>query len=265
MPRSNPPQFRKTLLALAVGAALAPYGAWALDLAEAPPGVVEPYVRPNVIISVDDSGSMGWRVTSTAGGDNAITAPNPDGSWPANARRMNVLKYALTSIFDPTHPKYDPSLLPDKKIRIAWQAMWNNGGSPGIGPQKTSGNTTSKAGANSVYNGTDTPTAGTNSMKVLDNTHRTNFISFVDKLDAGNGTPSHWMFSQADAYMRSNVNSNGPWSGNPGGSDTASTPGSGENCSISGSLVSAGLRNASSKLPDRFHFLCLKQLRLGKA
>ena len=60
-------------------------------------------------------------------------------------------------------------------------------------------------------------------MKVLDNTHRTNFISFIDKLDAGNGTPSHWMFSQADAYMRSNVNSNGPWSGNPGGSDTAST------------------------------------------
>ena len=116
MPRSNPPQFRKTLLALAACAAFAPYSAWALDLAEAPPGVVEPYVRPNVIISVDDSGSMGWRVTSTAGGDNAITAPNPDGSWPANARRMNVLKYALTSIFDTTHPKYDPALLPDKKI-----------------------------------------------------------------------------------------------------------------------------------------------------
>ena len=34
MPRSTPPRFRKTLLALAAGAALAPYSAWALDLAK---------------------------------------------------------------------------------------------------------------------------------------------------------------------------------------------------------------------------------------
>lgn len=243
MPRPTPvrrlPRFRKHLLALAAGAALAPNGVWAVDLLQAPPGTVQPYVTPNVIISVDDSGSMDYCLTlqkdNKEGTSNCQIAwdangnptqyasvsntlvPDANGNWPGNARRINVLKYSLKQVFN------DTALLPDKKIRIAWQAMWNNGGSPGIGPEKINGSTTSKAGANSVYNGTDTPTAGTNSMKVLDNTHRTNFISFIDKLDADNGTPSHWMFSQADAYMRSNVNSNGPWSGNPGGSDTAST------------------------------------------
>ena len=197
MPRSNPPQFRKTLLALAVGAALAPYGAWALDLAEAPPGVVEPYVRPNVIISVDDSGSMAWRVTSTAGGDNAITTPNPDGSWPANARRMNVLKYALMSIFDTTHPKYDLALLPDKKIRLAWQVMHNNGGA---------------SDAANVNSGS----MNTNSMRILQGSHRTNFLSFVSSLTPVNGTPSHLMFSQADAYMRQPLGTNSAWASDPG-------------------------------------------------
>lgn len=67
MPRSTPPRFRKTLLALAAGAALAPCGAWALDLATAPPGTVEPFVRPNVILSLDDSTSMDGGMNSASG------------------------------------------------------------------------------------------------------------------------------------------------------------------------------------------------------
>jgi len=54
-------------------------------------------------------------------------------------------------------------------------------------------------------------------------TQRKNFLDFVDNLKATNGTPSHLMFSQADAYMRQPLSKNSPWSGNPGGSDTAST------------------------------------------
>ena len=46
--------FQKTLIALAACAALAPHSGWALDFAQSPPGTVEPYVAPNVIISVDD-------------------------------------------------------------------------------------------------------------------------------------------------------------------------------------------------------------------
>lgn len=197
MARKTPPRFRKSLLALAAGAALAPYSAWALDLAESPPGTVEPYVRPNVIISVDDSGSMDWRVTSSSTGSSTITEPNADGSWPTNAKRINILKYALKSVFDTTHPKYDPSLMPDKKVRIAWQTLHNNGNS---------------TDAKNV----DSGTMKRNSMRILEGGHRTNFLSFVNSLQANNGTPSHLMFQQADAYMRRPLGINSAWASNPG-------------------------------------------------
>lgn len=197
MARKTSPRFRKSLLALAAGAALAPYGAWALDLAESPPGTVEPYVRPNVIISVDDSGSMDWQVTNTSTGSSTITQPNPDGTWPTNAKRINILKYALNSIFDTSHPKYDPSLMPDKKVRIAWQTMWNNGGAPDAKNVNSS-------------------TMKTNSMRILQGSQRTNFLSFVNSLKANNGTPSHLMFSQADGYMRQPLGTSSAWASDPG-------------------------------------------------
>jgi type IV pilus assembly protein PilY1 len=208
-------RFRKTLLALAAGAALASHGVWALDMAQSPPGTVEPYVRPNVIVSVDDSGSMDWQLTNTSTGSTTITAPNPDGSWDTHAKRINILKYALKQVFN------DPTLVPEAKIRLSWQALWNNGKSPGVGVKKDDGSATSNAGANSVDNGTASPSVGDNSMKVLSATHRANFLNFVNKLSTGNGTPAHWMFSQADTYMRRGLNTNGPWAAEPG---TTGTP-----------------------------------------
>lgn len=206
MPRKTPPRFRKTLLALAASTMLAPHGAWAIDLVQAPPGTVQPYVTPNVIISIDDSGSMDYRVDreSSSGATNNTT-PNADGTWPGTSRRMNVLKYALQSIFDPTHEKYDSSLLPDKKIRLAWQAMNANNGNPGSLPGSTG----------------STPTLATNSMQVLAGAHRANFLTFVSKLKPSSSTPSHKMFKQADEYMRANLDKNGPWASVPG---TAATP-----------------------------------------
>lgn len=199
----SPRHLRKKLLALAASAALTPHAAWALDLVQSPPGTAQPYVAPNVIISVDDSGSMGYRLDrSTSGGTSPITTPNPDGTWNPAAPRMNILKYALAQVFN------DTTLLPDKKIRLAWQVMWNNGNSPGVGPKKSSG----YAGATSVDSGTN----GVNSMKVLQGAHRTNFLSFVNKLTASNNTPSHWMFEQADAYMRRPLTVNSPWASDPG-------------------------------------------------
>lgn len=197
MARKTSPRFRKSLLALAAGTLFSPYGAWALDLAESPPGTVEPYVRPNVIISVDDSGSMDWQVTNTSTGSTTITEPNSDGTWPNNAKRINILKYALKSVFDTTHPKYDASLMPDKKVRIAWQTMHNNGGA------------TDAKNVNSS-------TMKTNSMRILQGSHRTNFLSFVNSLKAQNGTPSPVMFSQADAYMRQPLGTSSAWASDPG-------------------------------------------------
>ena len=111
MPRHTPsrfslrtaPRFRKHLLALAAGTALAP--AWALELAQSPPGTVVPYIRPNVILSLDDSTSM------DGGMDDA------NGNYLGT--RTQILKKALKETFS------DTNLLPDEKIRIAWQSMNN--------------------------------------------------------------------------------------------------------------------------------------------
>lgn len=194
MPRNTPPHFRKTLLALAASAALTPCGAWALDLAQSPPGSTEPYVAPNVIISIDDSGSMDTQVTSSYTGDSTIVAPNADGSWPDKAKRINILKYSLKQVFT------DTSLLPDKKIRIAWQVLHNGGNSP----DAKNVNSTSM---------------NQNSMRVLEGAHRTNFLNFVNNLKASGNTPSHLMFSQADGYLRRNLGTNSAWASNPGTTD----------------------------------------------
>ena len=180
-----PHRFRKNLLALATCAIVAPPTALALDLASVPPGTKEPYVAPNVIISIDDSGSMDFRLNETTGtpaADGSIKAPNPiTGTWDVSAPRINILKYALKQVFS------DADLLPDKKIRLAWQSMWNNGKSPGVGGVNnilwSNGYTyTSNAGANNV-NGSG---IGVNSMRPLQGgvsvagTHRKNFLDFVN-------------------------------------------------------------------------------------
>lgn len=197
MIRNTTPHFRKTLLALAASAALAPHGAWALDLATAPPGTKEPYVTPNVIISVDDSGSMNFRLDreSATGATDNVTPTN--GSWLSTDRRMNVLKYALIGNNGTGGVFRDTTLLPEGKIRLAWQVLHNNGNAPS---------------AKSV----DSSNMNTNSMRPLDTTHRSNFISFVNSLSPNGGTPSHRMFQQADAYMRQRLSENSPWASKPG-------------------------------------------------
>lgn len=207
-PPPTPPRGRISLIALAAAAALVPQGAWALSLVQAPPGSQQPYVAPNVIISVDDSGSMGWRLNSSSTGTSSITAPKPDGTWDPAAPRINILKHALTQVFN------DTTLLPDKKIRLAWQAMWNNGNAPGVGPRKKNGNNwQGNAGATSV----NSAGSGANSMKVLQSAHRTEFLKFVNSLKASGNTPSHWMFEQADKYMREQpLDINSPWASDPG-------------------------------------------------
>ena len=201
-------RFNKTLLATMIGFALAPQSVWALDLAQSPPGSVEPYVAPNLIISVDDSGSMNFRIDAENANNatNNLTPTGPNNTWPASSRRMNVLKYALDKVFD------DKTLLPDGKIRLSWQAMWNNGKSPGVGAKKSISGTTSNGGANDV----SSTSMGINSMRILDSTHRTNFSSFIESLTPLNGTPSHLMFSQADSYLRLPLSTNGPWASTPG-------------------------------------------------
>lgn len=164
------PRFKKTIVCSVVCSLIGSQAAMAapLPFATMPAGHNDRTPAPNVIISVDDSGSM----------------------W---GTKMTTLKSALTSVFN------DMTLLPDGKIRLAWQVMWNNGSSPG---------------ANTIAAG------AVNSMKVLDSTHRANFQSFVDSLSAGGMTPSMRMMRQADEYMRLPQSINSPWASKPGVQET---------------------------------------------
>ena len=210
MPRSTPPRFRKTLLALAAGAALAPCGAWALDLATAPPGTVEPFVRPNVILSLDDSTSMNTGMM--------LKDPSKPYHWRDNPwlSRLDVLKKAVEETFS------DTNLLPTDnggKIRLAWQSMneCTDLDGKGAGDLLTTDNAQATTGTK------------VNLMRAYTGTHRDTFLRYIDayrtKTQGGNcesGTFTHSLVKAADTYMRAPTHKNGPWSSNPGGSDDAS-------------------------------------------
>lgn len=185
--------FHRTIFTSSIIIFFTPHHVLAIDFAQSPPSAIQPYVAPNVIISIDDSGSMDFRLDKeSANGAQNNTAPNHDGTWPDTSRRINVLKHALAKVFN------DKELLPDGKIRLAWQAMHNNG---------------SSEGASTVDR---ISSIKENSMAVLDENHRKNFLNFVNKLNAKGGTPAHLMFSQADSYMRRALNINSPWAAIPG-------------------------------------------------
>ncbi|CAB5719559.1 Tfp pilus assembly protein, tip-associated adhesin PilY1 [Delftia tsuruhatensis] len=94
--------WRARVLATLAAAAWSPASGWAqsLDLAQSPPATVEPYVAPNVILSLDDSGSMTGRLNSTT-----------------STSRVDILRQALRDVFS------DQTLLPTGKIRLAWHVM----------------------------------------------------------------------------------------------------------------------------------------------
>ena len=181
MHRSLPSHFQKKLLVLAVYASLAPHSVWALDLVQSPPGTQEPYVAPNVILSLDDSGSMGGSAGSGLGS------------------RATVLKNAVIEVFS------DTSLLPDGKIRLAWQSM------------NDSKNALADLGTSAASQ--TASSSAPNLMRILDSTHRSNLVSFMNnKYAASGGTPTHRMSQRADDYMRAALHPNGPWASKPGAS-----------------------------------------------
>ena len=93
--------FKRTLLSVLISSIALPHFAFAapLNLVQYPAGTASKQPTPNVIISVDNSGSMG----STG---------------------MTALKNALKDTFDPSN-------LPDGSLRLAYQAMWGCNTLPG--------------------------------------------------------------------------------------------------------------------------------------
>ena len=160
-----------------------------LPLSQSPPvgGGNEP--APNVIISIDDSGSMSEDLNGNSTSNVAST-------------KLTLLKNSLKSVFgDPTASPATTGQVPNARIRLAWQVMHNNGSSSGAGTLGL---------------------GGVNSMKPFTGDHRVKFNSFVDSLTAGYNTPSHKMVKQALDYMKTPAGTNSPWANVPGVSQ--STP-----------------------------------------
>ena len=177
--------FRKTLIAAFIGALGSHYIAQAavIPLVQYPPGSASREPAPNVIISVDDSGSMEWDVASSTVRADTDTR-----------QRMNRLKNALKTNFT-------SALIPDGRIRLAWQSMHRCLGIP-----------------------SDSAACGNNNgMKPLQGAHRTNFMNWVNTLDPNGGTPSHSIIREAGDYLKkTDLGINSPWANSPGTTGTGS-------------------------------------------
>ncbi|HRL91754.1 MAG TPA: PilC/PilY family type IV pilus protein, partial [Comamonas denitrificans] len=124
------------------------------------------------------------------------TKPYNEDSNPYTKTRTEVLQDALTEVFN------DTSLLPDKKIRLAWQSL---------------GDCTSVDGLTFTKLGTSAASSSAaNTMKILDEAHRSNFIKYTENYKACASTPTHKMVKRADEYMRAPLHENGPWASIPG-------------------------------------------------
>lgn len=153
---------------------------------------------PNLILSVDNSGSMAY----------SSRASDSDGAPPDGIQsRLQALQSAVRKNFSADR-------IPDGRIRLAWQAMNDNAANACVG---FFGDTTpgDYGAGNCTLNGR----ANANLMRPLDAAHRTNLLTWVDALVADGGTPLHAMMTRAGEYMKTTGTHN-PYSDRLG--DTAS-------------------------------------------
>lgn len=149
-----------------------------LPLALSPPNSSSSEPAPNVVLSIDDSGSMAWEL---------------DPSNPGLGDKYQLLKQSLIAAFG--NGTANSGVIPDGRIRLAWHTMHNNGGSPG---------------ARSLTPG------GVNTIRPFSGQHRQNFYQFVQRIDPGNGTPALEMMERVFSYARTPQGLHSPWADNPG-------------------------------------------------
>lgn len=171
--------------------------------------VTEP--APNIMLSLDDSGSMGWDLNGCSTPDwrvdvygdfNEAGAVNcPGRAWNTRPSRMTILRAALLDTFG-NPATGSKGIIEDNRIRLAWQSMWDNA-------------RTSRPGH--LQNWQDSIVAGQpNAIRPFSGAHRQNFYDFVRTLSPVYGTPSHKMMSNVRNYMYSGLSLNSPFASNPG-------------------------------------------------
>ena len=171
--------------------------------------VTEP--APNIILSLDDSGSMGWDLNGCMSkefrvdvyGSNFNEGGRAGCPWYAsnpNESRMQILRSALLDTFG-NPATGDKGSIEDNRIRLSWQSMWDNGRTrrPGV-----------------LQNSQDTLSTGqANNLKPFSGVHRQNFAAFIGSLTPVYGTPSHKMMRNVRNYMRTTEPFNSPDSSAP--------------------------------------------------
>ncbi|WP_326538865.1 pilus assembly protein [Pseudorhodoferax sp.] len=188
------PRAKSTLLSVLIAAIGMPPVARAeqLPLMQYPAGAASRQPAPNVILTLDDSGSMGSATSAGAG--------------------MYELKRALQDVFSASAQN-----IPDGSIRLAWNAMNKCRAFPADSVTHPNG-----CGSNNL-------------MRVLDATHRANFLKWVGQPGATaggngstltstaatggtNGTPTHRAYVTAGDYLMKAdpKDPNGPWAHIPG-------------------------------------------------
>ncbi|MGC3985143.1 MAG: PilC/PilY family type IV pilus protein [Pseudorhodoferax sp.] len=175
------PRARRALLSVliaAIGMPSAPFAAQ-LSLAQYPAGSASRAPAPNVVLTLDDSGSMGNAGTASSG--------------------MRDLKVALHTIFNAT-----TQVIPDNSIRLGWNTF---------NKCKAVGDNT--VGCNGVR---VLDTAHRTKFLDWVGPATTNGSSTTNLYTSGGNTPTHAAYTAAGNYFvnASTTDSNGPWAATPG-------------------------------------------------
>lgn len=213
------PLLSKTLQALFLSSSLlasAPTSAQLLNLSQVPAGSTAREPAPNIIVSVDDSGSMGWDLAGCQTMDfdpvtfgNVNDPARPAGLPACPTRLANTTPSRLADLRAALRATFgNPStgnvgIVADGRIRLAWQALDDrNAALRPVGQQ----------------NNQDTLTPGqVNTLRPFTGAHRTNFDNFIASLRANSleGTALHKMMANVHTYMQT-TGINGPYANTPG-------------------------------------------------
>ncbi len=175
---------RRASLAILIAAIWAPAIILAspITFVQYPAGTAYKAPIPNVILSVDTSGSMAYCDVN-----GAVTSAKNCGTA---TDRITYVQNGLKSLLIDS-AKYDG------QFRLAWQSFACNG------IPSNSGNCGNK-----------------NAMAKFTGTHRTDFGTWVNALTATGSTPSHVLAWNAGKYLQT-TGANSPWNATPGTADSA--------------------------------------------
>ncbi|RMX01338.1 pilus assembly protein PilC [Allofranklinella schreckenbergeri] len=235
--------FKKSALYQAVLALLAVAGATQvmaapLELADTPPGTGYKPPKPNVILSLDNSGSMSWDIDGCrtpdsipiyGGGivrngevyirNNAGEAQCRYELWSGGYATRNQVggwgQFKLYTFSDQGSQRFfkaDPGQSRMRTLKHSLATAMDNvvtDGSIRLAWQSMHNN-------REIFDARNLTQGARNSMRLFEGAHRSTFQAYLNSLRPTNGTPSHRMMQQAHDYMSSGAGKNSPWAKDPG-------------------------------------------------